>query len=269
MELTDLSAAQRANALAIYRAAVPFGQDAVMAALMAAATESSFLTFANNGLTERDDVPPKWRTIAALSMRFPHDAVAGQAWTTADSVGLFQQRPMFDYCTPDLDGVGQLMDPFESTRIFLRGSHGGTGRTRYFLQAPQHFTVAQRVQWAQGSEFPTGENYAVMTTVATQLVAQFRATGEPAADGAADITDWITMADQQALDAQWDRIADKVDAKADATVRKSATDPNIMALQNTSLFAQDTGLGMSFAAQLALMLTRLEKIEQALSQRVA
>ena len=269
MELTDLSAAQLANALAVYRAGVPFGPDAVMAALMAAATESSFLTFANNGLTDREDVPRRWRTIAALSMQFPHDAVAGEAWTTADSVGLFQQRPMFDYCTPDLAGIGQLMDPSESTRIFLRGSHGGTGSTQYFLQAPNHFTLAQRVQWAQGSEFPTGENYAVMTTVATQLVAHFRATNEPAADGAADITDWITMANQEALDAQWDRIAAKVDTKAKAAVQDLLTNPNIMALHNTSLFAQDTGLGMSFAAQLALILTRLEKIEQALSQKVA
>jgi hypothetical protein len=122
-------------------------------------------------------------------LAYPHDAEAGAEWTTADSVGLFQQRPMFDYGT-----IRELMDPAESTRIFVRGSHDGKGRTRYFLESPTTMTLAQRCQWTQGSEFPTGENYAPMETVAEQLIKHFG--GFPADD-----TDWILdMADQQALD---------------------------------------------------------------------
>ena len=267
MDITDLTATQLATAGQVYRAAIMFGEEAAMAALMAAAAESSYLRYANDGSTTRADVPPRWRVVAALSLRFPHDAVAGHEWTTADSVGLFQQRPMFDYCTPDLAGIGELMDPAESTRVFLRGSHGGRGSTRYFLQSPADLTIAQRVQWTQGSEFPTGENYIGLTNVAAQVMARFAAidtTDIRAATEAADITDWITMADQKVLDEQWDRIADKVAKK----VWDIETNADIMTLHNTALFAQDTGVGMSFAAQLAQLVARLERIEQALSQRV-
>lgn len=264
MDIADLSAAQLANALRIYLAAAGFGDDAALGALMAAGAESSYLVHANDGSTTRDDVPQRWRDIAALSLRFPHDAVAGREWTTADSVGLFQQRPMFGYCSPDTAGVGQLMDPAESTRIFLRGSFGGAGSTRCFLQSPAEMSLAQRVQWAQGSEFPTGDNYVGLTTVAHQLVARFRAGHRGAADPAADLTDWITMADQSILDAQWDRIADKVAKK----VFDIETNPDVMALHNTSLLAQDTGVGKGLAAQLAELAARLERIEHALSQPV-
>ena len=265
MELSDLSATQIANALAVYRAAIPYGPEAAEAALMAAGAESSYLLYANNGGTTRDDVPAKWRALAALSMQLPHDAAAGQAWTTADSVGLFQQRPMCGYCTPDLAGIGELMDPAESTRIFVRGSHGGSGSTRYFLQSPTDKSLAQRVQWTQGSQFPTGENYEPFTTVVKQLMARFRAT-EPAVIGTVDLTDWIiTMADQNALDEQWDRIADKVAAK----VWDIEINPDIMALHNRALFAQDTGQGSSFANQFALILARLERIEKVMGQQAA
>jgi hypothetical protein len=264
MDITDLTATQLANALQIYRAAMPFGEPAAMAALMCAGAESSYLRYANDGSTTRDDVPARWRAIAAMSLRFPHDAVAGGAWTTADSVGLFQQRPMFGYCTPDLAGIGTLMDPAESTRVFLRGSHGGAGATRHFLQSPKEMTLAQRVQWVQGSEFPTGENYVGLTRVATTLMARFRVVEGQAVSTTADITDWITMADQGILDEQWDRIADKVAAK----VWDIQTNADIMALHNKALFAQDTGVGMSLAAQLAQLLARLDHIEQALRQRV-
>jgi hypothetical protein len=174
MRLADLSARQIERAEVIYRAALPFGAEAVKAALMTAAAESSFLLYANDGSTQRADVPAYWRTVAAQSMRFDHDAVAPRAqgkpagtWdTTADSVGHFQQRPMFGYGT-----VAELMDPAESTRIFIRGSQGG--RTKRFLDSPAGLTLAQRCQWTQGSEFPTGENYAPMEQVADELIARF------------------------------------------------------------------------------------------------
>jgi hypothetical protein len=168
LDISALNKVQLANAALIVAAALPFGQDATVAALMCAGDESSWLRYANNGKTTRADVPVKFRQLAATSMQFGHDAVAGEAWTTADSCGLYQQRPMFDYGT-----IAELMDPAESTRIFIRGSHGGTGKTRAFLDAPKNLTLAQRVQHTQGSEIPTGENYAPFESVARQLLARF------------------------------------------------------------------------------------------------
>ena len=184
MDISDLNSKQIARAQVIYTAAVPFGADAVKAALMTAADESSFLLFANDGTTKRSDVAQKWRDLARTSLNYEHDAVAPRqpastpegTWdTTADSIGHFQQRPMYGYGT-----VAELMDPAESTRIFIRGSHGGTGTTRRFLDSPATMTLAQRCQWTQGSEFPDGANYAPMETVADQLIQRFGPITPPA-----------------------------------------------------------------------------------------
>lgn len=197
--INDLKARQLINAQAVYRAALPFGRDAVMAALMTAGAESSYLIYANNGQSTRTDVSAAAKRVAAVSMTFDHDAVAGEAWTTADSVGLFQQRPSFGYGT-----VADLMDPARSTVIFLTGNAAHT--TRAFMDAPDGLTLAQRCQWTQGSEFPTGGNYAPFQAVAAQLIERF--SGITAAP--CDITEWITMADQQALAAYAQQIAQAV-----------------------------------------------------------
>jgi len=170
-EIGDFSARQLENAKIILAAALPFGTEAAVASLMAAAAESSFLRYANNGRTTRPDVEQKWRDLAALSLQFEHDAVAGEADTTADSIGCFQQRLKYGYSTPDRNGVAELMDPAAATRIFVRGSFGGTGKTRFFLEAPTDRSLAARVQWTQGSEFRSGENYAPFQHVAEQIVA--------------------------------------------------------------------------------------------------
>jgi hypothetical protein len=175
MKLSDLAPKQIARAEVVYRAALPFGADAVKAALMTAAAESSFWLYGNDGSTKRADVPQRWRDVARESLSYEYDKVAPKlppstpagTWdTTADSVGHFQQRPMYSYGT-----VAELMNPTESTLIFLRGSK--SGRTRYFLQSPTNMTLAQRCQWTQGSEFPTGENYRPMEQVADELIARF------------------------------------------------------------------------------------------------
>ena len=195
MRLSDLSARQIARAEVIYRAALPWGADATKAALMTAAAESSFLLYANDGSTKRWDVAPAWRDIARQSLGFDHDAVAPKipastpagTWdTTADSVGHFQQRPMYDYGT-----VAELMDPAESTRIFIRGSHAGTGRTRKFLDSPAGLSLAARCQWTQGSEFPTGDNYAPMVQVADELIARFGPIGP--ANPTRTAADWLRL----------------------------------------------------------------------------
>jgi hypothetical protein len=178
MELKDLNTKQVNNAEKIFLAALPFGAEAVTAALMAAAAESSYLVYANNGESRRPEVwaaygnRANFQKFIRKSIEFPHDAEAGEKWTTADSLGLFQQRPMYNYGT-----IAELMDPAESTRIFIRGSKGG--KTKYFLQSPPDLSLPARVQWTQGSEFPTGENYAPMIQVVAQLVAKFRITTPP------------------------------------------------------------------------------------------
>lgn len=171
MTAPGVTARQLSNARAIVTAALPFGREPAVAAVMTAIAESSLLRYANNGKTTRTDVPLKWRALAALSQDFPHDAVAGEAWTTADSIGMYQQRLMYGYSTPDRAGVAALMDIGESTRIFLRGST--FARTRAFMDSPTDLSLAQRCQWTQGSEYPTGENYAPHEGLARQIVAYF------------------------------------------------------------------------------------------------
>lgn len=183
MKLSDLSQRQIDRARVIFNAALPFGTDAVAAALMTAAAESSFWLYANDGTTKRTDVSTRAREVARESLAFEYDRVAPNqppdtpagTWdTTADSVGHFQQRPMYGYGT-----VADLMDPAESTRIFLRGSKGG--KTRYFLASPTSLSLPQRCQWTQGSEYPTGENYEPMAVVVGQLINLFG-------------KDWVDMA---------------------------------------------------------------------------
>lgn len=185
--LSDLDTLQRTRAKQVTEAAMPYGREAAKAALMCAFEEASYRVFANNGRTTRADVPAKWRSLAALSQEFPHDAVAGEAWTTADSIGLYQQRLMYGYAEPNRDGVAKLMDPAESTRIFLRGST--YARTRHFLDpANTGGDLAARIQWAQGSEFPTGDNYRPNEQLAEELLVLF---GYPASPARRSAADWL------------------------------------------------------------------------------
>src|SRR6478736_5321206 len=113
MRIDDLSTRQVANALVVFAAAIPFGPDAVKAALMTAAAESSFRRYANDGSYADEEHEQIWRCYGiryggpglsldqcrvvyrahmAQSLTFTHDAVAGSALTTKDSVGHYQQR---------------------------------------------------------------------------------------------------------------------------------------------------------------------------------
>jgi hypothetical protein len=214
LDISQLTKTQLFNAAMIIEAALPFGQEAAVAALMTAGAESSWLRYANNGNTTRDDVPVKWRRVAAESMKYPHDAVAGEAWTTADSVGLYQQRPMFDY-----GSIAELMDIAESTRIFLRGSHAGAGTTKCFTRSPvAAMTLAQRCQWTQGSEFPTGENYAPLESVARQLFARYTP-----APTTAPVTDWISMATRDEYKADLAEAMNTLVSKVQTAIQTAGT----------------------------------------------
>ena len=190
MDISELSLWQLTNARMVYDAAKPFGRDAVMGALMTSGDEASWLRYANNGKTTRSDVPQRWRNLASLSMQFPHDAEAGEAWTTADSVGMFQQRLMFGYSSPDLNGVADLMDPATSTIIFLKGS--SFGKTKAFMDSPVDLTLAQRCQWTQGSEFPDGVAYEPFEAVAAQLIDRFGGIVPPKPKQEFDILSWLS-----------------------------------------------------------------------------
>jgi hypothetical protein len=168
LTVQKLTARQQSNAESIIAAALPYGTEAVLAALIAAGAESSWLRYANDGSSTRTDVSLRARQIAATSLAYDHDAVAGSAWTTADSVGLYQQRPMFGYGT-----VAELMDPARSTVIFVAGN--GRRTNRYFLQAPADLPLPARVQWTQGSEYPTGENYEPHVDTARYLLNKYLA----------------------------------------------------------------------------------------------
>lgn len=188
MKLSELSLKQIQRARVIFNAAAPFGADAVAGALMTAAAESSYKLYANDGTTKRVDVPVSIKIKVRESLQYDHDAVAPQveAWrpvgywdTTADSMGHFQQRLMYNYGT-----IADLMDPEESTRIFLRGSK--IAKTKCFLDAPKELTLPQRCQWAQGSEYPSGENYEKEAVVTAQLISLF-----------VREADWLDMANKE------------------------------------------------------------------------
>jgi hypothetical protein len=226
MDIRDLTTRQIANALVIFAAAIPFGRDAVKAALMTAAAESSFKRYANDGTYNDEGHEQIWRwygtkhggpgltldqcrTIYKVhmvqSLTYTHDAVAGSALTTKDSIGHYQQREMYGY-----GSQADLMDPAESTRIFLRGVPGFPTRVRHWSRTdkPKNLTIAQACQWVQGSEFPTGENYAPMEAVAEQLINHF---GGLPVDKPLDLE--LLMADQAALDAYKEQIAQAVQGK--------------------------------------------------------
>lgn len=230
MKADELSPRQLANAGLIFEAALPYGVESAQAALMAAGAESSWLRYANNGLTTRDDVPMQWRILAATSMQWPYDAVAGEAWTTADSVGLFQQRAMYGYGT-----IAELMDPGESTRIFVRGSSGGKGTTRYFLQSPADLTLAQRVQWTQGSEFPTGENYAPFEDVAAELVTRFGGTIQSTEKDWSDMAtrEEFVSALKEVVGARLDRLETTLVAEIQARIAEKPDNARIDRLETT------------------------------------
>lgn len=229
MDIRDLTVRQIANALVIFAAAIPFGADAVKAALMTSAAESSYLRYANDGSYNDKDHEAIWRWYGdhfggqrnlplaecqrvysahlRQSLTFTHDAVAGSALTTKDSLGHYQQREMYGY-----GSVADLMDPAESTRIFLRGVPGDPTRVRHWSRTdkPMNLTIAQACQWVQGSEFPTGENYAPMEAVADQLIAHF--------GGLPETKDWWTELSASNWDEAKAELQGILDQKLDAAV---------------------------------------------------
>jgi hypothetical protein len=133
--------------------------------------------------------------------------------------------------------VADLMDPAESTRIFLRGVPGDPTRVRHWSRTdkPKNLTIAQACQWVQGSEFPTGENYAPMEAVADQLIAHF--------GGLPQTKDWFNTMTAS----NWDEAKAELDASL-ATLKNQ-----VASLYNDNVLTNDDGTpsGLPYGKQAA------------------
>jgi hypothetical protein len=225
MAATDISQCTPqmiARARQIFDIAVPYmprDPDVVLGVLTTANDESSLRVYGNDGTYagEQKAVVWKWyggqaeyRAHMRLTLDNDPDAVAGSAETTKDSVGLYQQREMYGYAglgsSPHPDAPGRLMDVDYSTRVFIDGVPGQTGKVRSWLdprvptnlktdpslsQDDNDLRVAKRCQWVQGSEFPTGMNYLEALHCARQLIAHFG--GLPDTRPTSSAADWLRI----------------------------------------------------------------------------
>jgi hypothetical protein len=113
-----LDPAQETNAKTVVGVALGRGLGPTGAAIAVAAAlaESSLYNYANGGTStlvgsaEGRQLNDAERAVARQSLTYPHDKVGNNL----DSIGLFQQRPMTGWGTPD-----QLINPATATGKFL------------------------------------------------------------------------------------------------------------------------------------------------------
>jgi murein DD-endopeptidase MepM/ murein hydrolase activator NlpD len=155
----DLSPAQTANATTIVAvgAQLRIPTQGVVVALAAAAQESRFLNYANDGLG--GDLAASQAGVAR-SLQLPHDAVG----TDHGSVGVFQQQ------YPWWGTLEQLMDPAMAAHLFYDA----------LLKVPgwESMPVTVAAQAVQRSAFP--DAYADDEPLARELVAQLAGAGNTA-----------------------------------------------------------------------------------------
>ncbi|WP_420123692.1 M15 family metallopeptidase [Nakamurella sp.] len=157
-----LDHAQEANAKTVVGVALGRGLGPTGAAIAVAAAlaESSLYNYANDGTStligsaEGRQLNDTERAVARQSLGFPHDKVGNNL----DSIGLFQQRPMTGWGTPD-----QLINPATATVKFLDRMV-----TVANWQTASPWTVAQKVQ---GSPSSDGGIYRDSYEQATAIVA--------------------------------------------------------------------------------------------------
>ena len=171
-----LDAAQQTNAQVIVGVALGRGLGATGAgiAVAAALAESSLYNYANDGTStligsaEHRQLNDTERAMARESLTYPHDKVGNNL----DSIGLFQQRPMTGWGTPD-----QLINPATATGKFLDQMVKVTG-----WQTVSPWTVAQKVQ---GSPSSDGGIYRDSYQQATSVVAALNTGSTPTTAGGA------------------------------------------------------------------------------------
>lgn len=173
LRAADLDATQTARARTVIGVGHHLGVPAhgIVIALAAAAVESRFLSYANDGLGR--DLAPDQRGIGA-SLALPHDAVGSDH----GSLGVFQQQ------WPWWGTMRQLMDPATSAQLFYSA----------LLKVPgwQAMPVGQAAQTVQRSAFPG--RYATAEPLARTLLTIL---GGDAAAGVASTVCGIPAAHQE------------------------------------------------------------------------
>jgi hypothetical protein len=114
----DLQPAQERNAKIITAVARTRGlaDDAAAIGVSVALAETALMNTANDGTSELYDTLQGRKlsfgelAVARRSMNYPHDSVGNNL----DSIGLFQQRPMTGWGTPD-----RLIDPVVASELFF------------------------------------------------------------------------------------------------------------------------------------------------------
>ena len=182
-----LDPAQEANAEIVVGVALGRGLGSTGAAIAvsAALAESSLYNYANDGTStligsaERRQLNDAERAVARQSLTYPHDKVGNNL----DSIGLFQQRPMTGWGTPD-----QLINPATATGKFLDQMV-----TVANWQAVSPWTVAQKVQGSLSSDGGIyRDSYQQATAIVAALntgTAPFTTSGGPGAVAQVAVTD--------------------------------------------------------------------------------
>ncbi len=195
-----LDPAQEANAKTVVGVALGrgLGPTGATIAIAAALAESSLYNYANDGTStlvgsaEGRQLNDAERAVARQSLVYPHDKVGNNL----DSIGLFQQRPMTGWGTPD-----QLINPATATGKFLDRMV-----TVANWQTASPWTVAQKVQGSPSSDggiyrdsyeqataivaaLDTGSASAGPAVV-TQIAAADTSCGQPAANVATGPAAW-------------------------------------------------------------------------------
>jgi hypothetical protein len=181
-----LDDAQEANARTVVGVALGRGLGPTGAAIAIAATlaESSLYNYANDGTStlvgsaEGRQLNDAERAVARQSLGFPHDKVGNNL----DSIGLFQQRPMTGWGTPD-----QLINPATAAGKFLDRMI-----TVANWQTVSPWTVAQKVQ---GSPSSDGGIYRDSYQQATTIVAALTVGSTATPTGGATVVAQVAAAD--------------------------------------------------------------------------
>ncbi|WP_395729121.1 D-alanyl-D-alanine carboxypeptidase family protein [Nakamurella sp.] len=181
-----LDPAQEANAETVVTVALGRGLGPTGAAIAVAAAlaESSLYNYANDGSStlvgsaEGRQLNDAERAVARQSLGFPHDKVGNNL----DSIGLFQQRPMTGWGTPD-----QLINPATATGKFLDRMI-----TVANWQTSSPWTVAQKVQ---GSPSSDGGIYRDSYQQATTIVAALNVGSTATITGGSTVVAQIAAAD--------------------------------------------------------------------------
>ncbi len=173
---TDLDAAQDRNARIIVSVALGrnLGNTGAAIGVAVALAESTLYNYANDGTStligsaEGRQLNDAERAVARESLQYPHDRVGNNL----DSIGLFQQRPMTGWGSPD-----QLIDPATSAGLFYDRLAE--------VPAWQSLPPWNAAQIVQGSPSSDGgiyrEMYQKAETLVDQLTAYSAATNPAAA----------------------------------------------------------------------------------------